>query len=183
MRAQHRDHEAFAELFRLHAPSVLRFVQRRSGSASFADDVTAATFENAWRSLSTFSGDDDRFRPWVMRIAANEMASIHRSEARRAKREDRTTRADLAVRPSGDPQEQGADLGGLAPAQLRAALSHLTSTHQEIIMFRFFADMSSADIAAALDIAPGTASVRLHRALHALRDVLKPVAETGGADD
>lgn len=117
-----------------------------------------------------------------MRIAANEMASIYRSEARRAKREDRTSRAELAVRQSGDPQEQGADLGGLAPAQLRAALSRLTPIHQEIIMFRFFADMSSPDIAAALEIAPGTASVRLHRALQALRDVLETVVEVGGAD-
>lgn len=43
-------------------------------------------------------------------------------------------------------------------------------------MFRFFADVSTDEAAAALEIAPGTASVRLHRALQALRDVLESAA-------
>lgn len=117
-----------------------------------------------------------------MRIAANEMASTHRSEARRSRREERTTRAELAERSSGDPQDEGIETGPLAPEQLRAAISSLTPIHEEVIMFRFFADMSSVDIAAALDIAPGTASVRLHRALHALRDVLESDAGMGVED-
>jgi RNA polymerase sigma-70 factor (ECF subfamily) len=162
----------------MHAPAVIRFVQRRTGSSAAADDVTATVFEKAWRGLSNFDGGDDRFRPWVMKIAANEMASTFRSETRRSRREEQTARAEFVMRPTDDPQEAGIDLGAHSARRLRDAIGRLNPTHQEIIMFRFFADMSPSDVASALDVASGTASVRLHRALRALRDELERSVES-----
>ena len=44
---------------------------------------------------------------------------------------------------------------------------------QEIIYLRYFLELSEAETAAALKIAPGTAKSRLHRALKQLRAVIE----------
>ena len=81
------DPEAFGVLFRRHVTAVHAFVQRRCGSIDLADDLTAAAFEKAWRALPSFRNGEGGFRPWIFRIAANEMASHYRSESRRGRRE------------------------------------------------------------------------------------------------
>jgi RNA polymerase sigma factor (sigma-70 family) len=75
-------------LFRRHAPDVHAFAQRRVRSVDLADDVVSAAFEKASQGLDQLGARfGDRFRPWVFRIAANEMASLMRSSSRRQRRE------------------------------------------------------------------------------------------------
>ena len=73
------DHEAFAELFRRHGPDVVRSIQRRTGSAALADDVCATAFERAWGSLGDIADRNVGFRPWVFRVAMNELIDVRRA--------------------------------------------------------------------------------------------------------
>ena len=159
------DPEAFGVLFRRHVTAVHAFVQRRCRSSDLADDLTAAAFEKAWRALPRFRVRDGGFRPWIFRIAANEMASHFRSEFRRGRREQlvatsesRITRPDEAV-----PHDRSVVLD---------ALSQLAERHQEVIALRFLADLSTAEAADALGITRAHVAVLSHRALKALRAAL-----------
>jgi DNA-directed RNA polymerase specialized sigma24 family protein len=81
----------------------------------------------------------------------------------------KTDDADGATRVAGP--EAGA--GRADAEQLWHAVRRLGNHDQEIIYLRFFLDLSVAETADALGIAPGTVKSRLHRSLERLRQVVQ----------
>jgi len=56
---------------------------------------------------------------------------------------------------------------------LRKAVRRLKPGEQEVVYMRYFLELSEADMAAALQVAPGTVKSRLHRAMARLRSVVE----------
>lgn len=169
---------AFGLLFRRHGPAVHGFAQRRTRSVDLADDVVSAAFEKGWRGLDQLGArSGDRFRPWIFRIAANEMASMMRSSSRRRDREHlAAVRGELTVdRRERSTRAADADLiidrvaRSASIASVLDALDGLDDRHQEVIALRFLADLSPAETATALGLSRGNVAVLTHRALRALR--------------
>ena len=52
------------------------------------------------------------------------------------------------------------------------AVKRLKPNEQEVVYMRYFLDLSEAEMASALGVAPGTVKSRLHRALQHLRGVV-----------
>ena len=75
--------------------------------------------------------------------------------------------------PSGSAEDLA--LGEVTAGELRAALARLDDRDRTVIALRYFAGLSEAETAAALEVPPGTVKSRLSRALDRLR------AELGGA--
>jgi len=168
------DPDAFGVLFRRHVTAVHAFVQRRCRSIDLADDLTAAAFEKAWRALPSFRNGEGGFRPWIFRIAANEMASHYRSESRRGRREQLVaySEARIGSAPDALPHDRSVVL---------EALSQLGERHQEVITLRFLADLSTAETANALGITRAHVAVLSHRALGALRSAVAGLESRDGA--
>ena len=62
------------------------------------------------------------------------------------------------------------------------ALSRIAPIHREVLVLYYFDDMPTAQMAEALDIAPGTVLSRLARAREALKTVLQePARHPAGA--
>ena len=76
-----------------------------------ADDLTALTFERCWTALPGFQPRGDSLRPWLMRIAANEVASHYRSESRRQRREHLVAVRDEPLRVDDQPDLADAEMG------------------------------------------------------------------------
>ena len=175
------DPDAFAELYRRHVDGIHRFALRRVGSRDIAEDVTAITFERALRRIGSFRAGPNGIRPWLYRIAANELADRHRRDARR--RGDPTQRA--ADR-SGDRVEHG-DYDrvddGLEAVAVRAALDHLSPRYQEALTLRYLADLEPAEAAAVMGLPRPLFSVVLNRATNALRAALSASDDGEVSDD
>jgi RNA polymerase sigma-70 factor (ECF subfamily) len=159
------DPDAFGVLFRRHVTAVHAFVQRRCRSIDLADDLTAAAFEKAWRALPSFRNGEGGFRPWIFRIAANEMASHYRSESRRGRREQLVAHSESRIGSVPDPLPHDRSV-------VLEALSQLGERHQEVITLRFLADLSTAETAKALGTTRAHVAVLSHRALGALRSAV-----------
>lgn len=157
------DPDAFAVLYRHHLPHVHAFALRRSGSRQVAEDVTAATFERALRNLERFEWRPAGMRPWLCRIAANELADHHRREVRRREREE------SAVREPAQHDEPSVD----ADEELLDALSSLRPRDQEALSLRYLADLDHDEVAAALGLTRPHLAVVLMRARSALRRALE----------
>jgi RNA polymerase sigma-70 factor (ECF subfamily) len=158
-RARDRDAEAFAELYRRHADVVHAFAWRRSGSRDVAEDVTATTFEKAWRAMGTFEWQGGGFVAWVHRIASRELVAHHRREAR-----------VLAVVPEPEPIADDLDDDALLAhwPRVRGALDALRPRYQQAITLRYLSALSADDAAAAMGCSKPVLAVTLHRALRAL---------------
>ena len=174
-RALDGDVDSFALLFHRHAADVHAFAQRRTRSADVADDVVSSAFEKAWRGLDRLGvGAGDGFRPWVFRIAANELASMMRSQSRRRGRE--AVAVTTGVLPSdGSPGRDRLDGVEAAidaaadDASVLTALSRLPDRYQEVISLRHLAGLPAAETATSMGLSRGNVAVLLHRAMGALR--------------
>jgi RNA polymerase sigma-70 factor (ECF subfamily) len=103
-----------------------------------------------------------------MRIVANQAKNSRRGRSRREVRHAR----HAALRPTeADCSRRGGDVRSRRRA-LFAAVAQLRDRDRAVIACRYFADMSEAEAASSLGVAPGTVKSRTARALDRLRSEL-----------
>jgi RNA polymerase sigma-70 factor (ECF subfamily) len=111
-----------------------------------------------------------------MQIVANEARNRRRSQGRRERLALRAaTVGGVGDRDSGSAEDLA--LGAVSAGELRAALARLDDRDRTVIALRYFAGLSEAETASALDVPAGTVKSRLSRALDRLR------AQLGDAGD
>jgi RNA polymerase sigma-70 factor (ECF subfamily) len=171
-RAQRGDVMAYEELVRRYRDVALRTATVVGGGADDAEDAAQEAFVKAYAALGRFRTGSP-FRPWLLRIVANEARNRRRSAGRRA---------SLAVRAAEDrpsdgaaPSPEAAVLDQERRSQLAAALNRLRDEDREIIGARYLLDLSEAEAAEMLGLPKGTVKSRLSRALGRLRVVLSEV--------
>jgi RNA polymerase sigma-70 factor, ECF subfamily len=136
------------------------------GAGEESDDVVQEAFVKAFRHLARFRVGEP-FGPWLLRIVANETRNLTRSRRRRAA---------LALRlPSGESDGTEADgpvdtvLAAERRAQLVAAVNALPDRERQVLVCRYFLDLSEAETAQVLDWPLGSVKSRTSRALNRLR--------------
>ena len=163
------DPAAFEAAFQQHFPLIYRFIARRVGTA-LAEDLAAETFAIAYRRRATFDPGLGSVRSWLYGIAANLVRHQWRAEQHLLKL-DAWLVPEIDFSDGHDAADQRVIAALLAP-RLAAALSQITSDQREVLLLHAWAELSHEEIAAALDIAPGTVRSRLFRARAALREQL-----------
>lgn len=106
---------------------------------------------------------------YARRAIANEAIDLARSRRRAEKWRARTSE----TRGTDDSLERAADA-----LTVRAALKKLTPKYRVVVVLRYFADASEAEIARMIDIPVGTVKSRLSRGLDELRGILAPSQPT-----
>lgn len=169
------DPDAFASLYRHHLSSIHAFLLRRTGSVPVAEDLTAATFEKALRSLSTYSSHRGSFGAWVHRIAANELIDHQRRLRREFSDAARSAMFQASVRREGNPDDAAPDD---ELAALRAAMEQLNERYRKVLSLRYFSNLDHEGAAEASGLSKSHFAVVLHRARRALRRELDRGEET-----
>jgi len=136
-------------------------------NAADAEEAAQDGFVKAWRALGRFR-EGAPFRPWLLRIVANEASNRRRSAGRRA---------SLALRaaaegPSGGaaPSPEAALLSAEQRTALLAAVETLPEEQRDVVALRYFLGLSEAEVAETLAIPQGTVKSRTARALERLRE-------------
>ena len=147
------------------------------GSSADAEEAAQEAFVKAYYALPRFR-QESPFRPWLLTIVANEARNRRKSAARRV----RLALRAAEDRPSGDaaPSPEAAVLARERRAALLAAVNDLRHDDRLVVAYRYFLDLSEAEMAEALDIPRGTVKSRLSRALARVRGRL--VEAEGVAD-
>jgi len=167
------DDSAFADLVERHQAVVFGTVLRLVRDREVAAEVTNRAFYRAYEHIAEF--DENRpLRPWLARIGANEGLN----ELRRRRRD-----ADHSVGGEEAAIELEKLAGGPDPADvvrqrerssdLRAAIDRLPEAQRVVIVLRYFADLSYADIAEATQQTVNNVGVVLLRARERLRRELE----------
>lgn len=167
-RARRGDIAAYEDLVRRYQDVALRTAYLICPEAD-ADDAVQDAFLKAYAALSRFRAGSP-FRPWLLRIVANEARNLRRSAGRRAGLALRAGAADPgrgAV--AADPGPEDAVMAWETSAELVAALGSLADADREIIGARFLLDLSERETADTLGLRRGTVKSRTSRALRRLR--------------
>jgi RNA polymerase sigma factor (sigma-70 family) len=165
--------EAFEAAYRGSGTAVLAYALRRSASREDALDLVAEAFAVAWRRRADLPVASDEVRPWLFGIArlclANAVRSSHR--AGRLGRRLADSFVDAAL-----PDPSAISEARAESRRVREALDQLSADDRELVTLVAWEGLTPAEAAAALELSPGTARVRLHRARTRLRAALSTPA-------
>ncbi len=154
------------DTFGQHSRAVLAYARRRVDSAEDAEDVVVEVFATAWRRRYDVP---DEALPWLYGAAANVIAHVIRSDARRTRLGARlATVTPLRTPDPADAVADSLDARGL----VGAALDDLAESDAELLRLWAWEGLEASQIAAVLGCSPGTARTRMHRARARLRAAL-----------
>jgi RNA polymerase sigma-70 factor (ECF subfamily) len=142
---------------------VLNFFRYRLGQTADVEDLTARTFEKAWRARHRYRRDLAGFSTWLLTIARN-VAIDHL----RARQRHEPLDAAAAVPSPGDTPEQQAVHQSEAQ-RLAALLATLEPRPRELMAMKYGAGMTNRAIAQATGLSESNVGTLLHRAVETLR--------------
>jgi RNA polymerase sigma factor (sigma-70 family) len=154
---------AFEGIYRLLAGQVASYL--RWHRASDPDGLTNDVFAQVHRKLSSFEGDDQRFRSWLFTIAHHRMIDDRRTASRQPRVQGDETAGEKVH--CGDVEEDA--FAVMAHDQVRDLVAVLSPDQRDVVLLRIVADLSVEEVARLLGKREGAVKALQHRALAALR--------------
>ena len=165
-----QDAAAFGALYERYVGDVYNYVFYRVSNVADAEDLTARVFYQALTHLQGYSSQGTPFVAWLYRIAHNMVANWHRDNRRRPTLV--LDEALLHARPDEGADPLGQATGRDDARELRAALKRLPGDRQQLVLLKYVASLSNAQIGQVIGKSEGAVKALLHRTLLALREDL-----------
>lgn len=159
--AQDGDRQAYEELLTRVAALVRALVRRRTGDASWSEDVVQDALVALHRARHTYDAGRP-FAPWMYAIAQNRLVDALRVTRRRLLRE---IQPDVMPEPSRRALQERDALR----ADVRRAVAALPDRQRQVIELLKFEDLSVRDVATRLGMSEANVKVTAHRGYRALR--------------
>ncbi len=163
--AAKRDPGCFADLYEENFERVYAYIARRVGDRDQAQDVTADVFHKALRNLAGFEWRGVPFAAWLLRIAANEIAS-------RGKRSSRASAGSMDPLPEAEKSSEAAFEEAQRRARLFKLVEKLPPEQRQVITMRFAHQKSIAEISRGMRRTEGAIKQLQFRALKRLRTMV-----------
>ena len=162
----HKDKEAFAEIFAYFAPRVKSFLMKSGASPDLAEECTQEVMATLWNKCHLFDPTKASVSTWIFTIARNRKIDLLRKQ-RRPEPED------LPWGPEAEPDQT--DVIGLQQEteKLGEALATLPPEQRKLIEKAYYGDLSHSEIAAETGLPLGTIKSRIRLALERLRHNMK----------
>jgi RNA polymerase sigma-70 factor (ECF subfamily) len=172
-RATRGDAAAYELLVPMHQAIAFRVALVAAGDRGDAEEALQDGFVKAYRALGRFRKGAP-FRPWLLRIVANEARNRRRSAGRRT---GLALRVAAAASGGAAPSPEAAARSHARREELLAALGALDERDRDVLVHRFLLDLGEEETAAALGIRRGTVKSRTSRALERMRAALGEEAQ------
>jgi RNA polymerase sigma-70 factor (ECF subfamily) len=166
-RVRRGDQDAASALFERYFDRIYNYVYARLGRVEDAEDLAIDTMTRSLTRLDQFQDQGVAFSSWVYRIAHNATIDHYR-------RQGKVTLVSLenATLPqSADPSEMAIEQ--MSNEDLRVAIRDLTDEQQQVLILRFFQDLTAAQVADIMGKSVGAVQALQHRALGSLERALQ----------
>ena len=166
-RVRKGDQDAARTLYERYFDRIYNYVYARLGRVEDAEDLAIDTMTRSLTRLDLFHDQGVAFSSWVYRIAHNATIDHYRRQGKM-----RLVSLEQATLPqSADPSELAMEQ--LSNEDLRAALRDLTDEQQQVLILRFFQDLTAAQVAGIMGKSVGAVQALQHRALGSLERALQ----------
>jgi RNA polymerase sigma-70 factor (sigma-E family) len=153
-----------SQLYQAHALALTRLAKLLLGDQASAEDVVQDAFLNLYRAAPRL-GDRDQILPYLRTCVINGSRSALRSRRRALVRK-------LHHEPPA-PSAESAAVTGEDRREVLAAITRLPRRAREVIVLRYYLDLSDQEIAAVLRVSRGTVSSTASRGMAAIARELK----------
>jgi len=144
------------------APRVYNYFRFRLGREADVEDLTARTFERAWRYRARYRRDLAGFSTWLFKIAQNVRLDFLQS-----RRGHLPIDAALDVPADGTPEKEAERSSDLA--RLRILTKDLPDRERELIALKYGAAVNNRLIAQLTGLSESNVGTILHRVVQTLR--------------
>jgi len=157
--------ECFSQLVDMYASRCYGYFYRLTGNSGVSDDLLSGLFVKLVDKISTYKGGS--FESWLFKIASNNFHDYLRSKQRQKKLLDaRKNQLELEIT---EPKRSD----GERIDKLQIQLGKLDADTKELVMLRFYSQLSFKEIAAMRSEPIGTTLAKLHRGLKKLRELME----------
>lgn len=165
--AQSGDPDSFARLYDVCFERVYRYVYFRVADTPTAEDITSQVFLKAWEHLDRYRSGSASFLAWLYTIARNQVIDHYRTRKESVPL-DKIVSLPASGRTVAEQVESHFDLQAM-----RDALQFLTEEQQQVLILKFIVEMTTEEIAQAMNKNEGAVRALQMRALQALSKYLE----------
>ena len=169
------DKDAISILIQRHSKRVLDYIRMMVKNNEVADDIYQETFIKVVRFIDDGRyTDNGKFLSWVLRIAHNQVID----HFRQAKQQNNLSESDagydiLNMKRFADTTVEDRMVSEQIENDLRKLVDNLPEEQKEVVMMRYFGDLSFKEIAEQTNVSINTALGRMRYALINLRKMIK----------
>lgn len=156
---------AFSELYGRHVDRVYRYLLFRVGNVQDAQDLTAQTFITALEKLDSYRGEGTVVA-WFLGIARHKLADHYRQ------RHVNESLESIEQLPGAAVLLEEWVAAQLQHEQIAQTLRRLPEERAEALSLRFFAGLSTAETAQAMNRSEAAVKMLVHRGVQDLRRLL-----------
>jgi RNA polymerase sigma-70 factor (ECF subfamily) len=168
------DRQAFATLFRRHAPRVKAHLLARGVSSALADELTQDVMLRLWRKAAQFDASKGSIGAWLYAITRNTLLNHVRRRPRPEAATDDPTADQPAVLPADD-----ALIAREEQRTLARSLNVLPPEQREILHRAYWRGQTLQECADEKQLPLGTVKTRVRLALARLRAILCERSDEG----
>lgn len=170
-----KDEAALEQLYRLMAPRIFAFAQRRLDDAAAADEVVSETLYEVWNHAGRFRGQSQP-STWILGIARHKLLDKLRKKNGLEFQEMNEEVLNVADE---SPGIYAVLAERQQSAQVALCLNALPQAQRECLHLVFFEDLALAEIAEIQGCPENTVKTRLFHARRKMRDCLARQIERG----
>lgn len=163
--ARSLDEAAWEEMYRRYAERIYAYLQFRLRDQHVAEDLTADVFVRALAGIEGYVWRGTPILAWLYRIAHNVAADYRKKAAREMQHRATDIPREIA---DGQDRVDAVD----EQTDMLGAVRTLTEDQQQVIILRFYHEMSNVEVARAVGKSEGAVKALQSRALRSLRRVL-----------
>ena len=159
------DSNCFSQVVDIYASRCYGYFYRLTGNNDLSDELLSELFVKLVERIASYKGGS--FDGWIFKIASNIFHDYLRTKQRRKKLLDfQQKQLELEVNEPKQSDNEQID-------KLQIQLTRLDTDTRELIMLRFYSELSFKEIAAMRSEPIGTTLAKLHRGLKKLRELMR----------
>ncbi|MHC4439596.1 MAG: RNA polymerase sigma factor [Planctomycetota bacterium] len=159
------DAECFSQIVEMYSSRCYGYFYRLTGNNDISDELLSELFVKLVEKIGSYKGGS--FESWLFKIASNIFHDYLRSKQRRKK----LLESQVVKFESGTTEPKQSD--GVLTDKLQIQLGRLDEDTRELIVLRFYSQLSFKEIAQKRAEPIGTTLAKTHRALKKLRQYME----------
>lgn len=165
-RSQDGDKEAFGKLYDKYLKPIFRYVYFKVGNREDAEDLTEQVFLKAWQHIDKYNSKKSFFSSWLYIIAKNQIIDHYRQNKKNIELDDWLKETHVAPESLNNIEQE------LLQRKLLEKIKRLPEKQQQIIILKFFEDLSNKEIAQIINKKEGAVRILQYRALKNLKLII-----------
>ena len=168
------DENCLAILVERHQSKIYGFIYSKIPDRDVCDDVFQDTFVKIIKTLKSNSyNEEGKFLPWVMRIAHNLVIDHFRKTKKMPMLRETEEFSIFSILGDNSQTIEGQIISEQVEKDLKKLITKLPDDQQEVLMMRYYQDLSFKEISEITGVSINTALGRMRYAIMNIRKIIK----------